>query len=95
MHSVQAILSVLLNRPEIQIGPDLASLKEFTADFSPEMRGASCCQMHAIEMRSHHCDCGYDLPQWTCLKYARDICGLAITCHLCLSGSGRTRYWQL
>ncbi len=51
---MQAILSVLLNRPEIQIGPDLTSLKEFTADFSPEMRGAPCCQMHAFEMRSHH-----------------------------------------
>jgi len=33
---------VLLNRPDIQIGAELMSLKEFTRDFPPEMKGAAC-----------------------------------------------------
>lgn len=36
----QAILSVLLNRPEIELGDELQRFKDFTADFPPDMRGA-------------------------------------------------------
>lgn len=35
----QAILAVLLNRPDINIGPDLTSLKDFAFDFSPQDLG--------------------------------------------------------
>lgn len=37
--ATQAILSVLLNRPQLHLGPELTSLREFTADFTPDMRG--------------------------------------------------------
>ena len=37
--ATQAILSVLLNRPRLHLGPELTSLREFTADFTPDMRG--------------------------------------------------------
>eukprot|EP00884_Botryococcus_braunii_P017995 jgi/Botrbrau1/487/Bobra.110_2s0124.1 len=37
--ATQALLSVLLNAAEIEIGPELARLKEFTAGFTPEMKG--------------------------------------------------------
>lgn len=39
--ATQAILSVLLNRPQLQLGPELTSLREFTADFTPDMKGES------------------------------------------------------
>ena len=37
--ATQAILSVLLNRPDIQLGSELTNLKEFTAQFDPELKG--------------------------------------------------------
>lgn len=36
--ATQAILSILMNRPEIELGPTLAGFKEFTAEFTPEVR---------------------------------------------------------
>lgn len=37
--ATQAILSVLLNRPEIELGIELTNLKKFTSSFSPELKG--------------------------------------------------------
>ena len=35
--ATQAILSVLLNRPDIELGPELRNFKEFVADFPPDV----------------------------------------------------------
>lgn len=38
--ALQAILSVLLNRTDLQLGPELTSLRDFTSDFPPDLKGA-------------------------------------------------------
>lgn len=47
--ATQAILSVLLNTEEIQLGSCLADFKSFTADFTPEMRGLSLSNCERIK----------------------------------------------
>ncbi|GLI62919.1 ubiquitin carboxyl-terminal hydrolase [Volvox africanus] len=37
--ATQAILSILLNRPELDLGTELTNFREFVADFDPTMRG--------------------------------------------------------
>lgn len=37
--ATQAIVNVLMNRPELDIGPELTQLRDFTTGFPPEMKG--------------------------------------------------------
>ena len=56
------MLSIVLNRPDIEIGPQLDEFKEFTGAFPPDLRGEALSNSGAPPrvarnlLRSHSCD---------------------------------------
>ncbi|KAF9161258.1 Ubiquitin carboxyl-terminal hydrolase bap1 [Actinomortierella ambigua] len=51
--ATQAILSVVLNAPQLDIGPSLRRFKDFTADFSPKARGLAMTNFDKL-LESHN-----------------------------------------
>lgn len=43
--ATQALLAVLLNRPDIELGQTLTDLQTFTADFPPNLRGTTAASL--------------------------------------------------
>lgn len=50
--ATQALIQILLNKEDIEIGPELAQLKDFTADMPADMRGEAISNSESI--RSAH-----------------------------------------
>jgi len=51
--ATQALLSILMNRKEIDVGQELETFKAFTADFSPELKGLAISNCDSIR-KSHN-----------------------------------------
>ncbi len=60
--ATQAIVNVLMNRPELDIGAELTQLRDFTTGFPPEMKGGA--HSAAGEVRGRHA--GLAAAAFTC-----------------------------